>query len=146
MAVEAKTRSRAVLEETFQRFLSLPPHTLFGLTLLSAEEGVARQTFNTGAAALVPGGYVHGGVSAMLLEPTAMFALLTVLPEDRYAVTATSEYRYLRAVPKDAEVLLEAKVVRLGRTLAHMDASLSVDGRPHVEARYVKSVVSASGA
>jgi acyl-coenzyme A thioesterase PaaI-like protein len=71
-----------------------------------------------------------------------MFALVTMLPADRHAVTASSEYRFLRPVPQNTRAVLSADVVRLGRTLAHVDARLCVDDRVCAEARYVKSVIS----
>ncbi|HEX4742985.1 MAG TPA: hypothetical protein VH353_16780 [Caulobacteraceae bacterium] len=63
---------------------------MFGLALDRWSEGEARLSFVAGAASLCPAGDVHGGVVGLLLEPAAMFALMTVLPEDRSAVTADS--------------------------------------------------------
>ncbi|MAK62619.1 MAG: hypothetical protein CMK09_16740 [Ponticaulis sp.] len=129
--------------DLFQTYLDLPSHRLFGLRLLSAKEGVSQLTFETSNAALVPGGYVHGGVSSLLMEPAAMIALVTVLAADRWTVTSTSEYRMLRAVPQGSDVLLEGRVARVGRHLAHVDVALTIDGVPHVEGRFVKSIIPA---
>ena len=73
-----------------------------------------------------------------------MFAMVTVLPADRWTVTANSEYRMLRPVQAGSEVRLVADVVKIGRTLGHVDAALTIDGVPHVQARYIKSVIRAS--
>ncbi|MAP93474.1 MAG: hypothetical protein CMK07_00845 [Ponticaulis sp.] len=127
----------------FQTFIDLPSHKLFGLKLISFGDGQSRLSFDTDGAALVPGGYVHGGVSSLLMEPAAMTALVTQLAADKWTVTSASEYRMLRAVPKGAEAILEGRVVRIGRHLAHVDAALTVNGVPHVEGRYVKSIIPA---
>lgn len=127
----------------FQTFLDLPSHRLFGLKILSYGEGRARLTFETGENALVPGDYVHGGVSSLLMEPAAMMALVTQLSADKWTVTSASEYRMLRPVPKGSDVLLEGKVVRIGRNLAHVDVILSIEGEPCVEGRFIKSIVPA---
>lgn len=143
MSKRVQVRSSDEQEALFQTFLDLPSHRLFGLKLLSYGDGMSRLSFETDDAALVPGDYVHGGVSSLLMEPAAMVALVTQLSADKWTVTSSSEYRMLRAVPKGAEAILEGKVARIGRALAFVDVALTVNGVSHVEGRFVKSIIPA---
>lgn len=136
-------RSAEEQARLFQTFLDLPSHKLFGLKLLSYGEGRACLTFETGENSLVPGDYVHGGVSSLLMEPAAMMALVTQLAADKWTVTSASEYRMLRPVPKGSDVLIESKVVRIGRNIAHVDVALTIDGQSCVEGRFIKAIVPA---
>lgn len=136
-------RSPEEQAQLFQSFIDLPSHKLFGLKLLSYGDGASCMTFETNENALVPGGYVHGGVSSLLMEPAAMVALVTQLASDKWTVTSASEYRMLRPVPKGSDVLLEGRVVRIGRHIAHVDVALTIEGVSCVEGRFIKSIVPA---
>ena len=59
-------RSSEALKKVFQTFLDLPVHQLMGLELVEAGDGLAHARFNAADAALVPGGYVHGGVLSVV--------------------------------------------------------------------------------
>ena len=72
-----------------------------------------------------------------------MIALVTQLAADKWTVTSASEYRMLRPVPKGSEVLIEGKVVRIGRHMAHVDVALMIDDVPCVEGRFIKAIVPA---
>ena len=142
MGLFSEPRDADAVQVFCAEMMAQPAHVFFGLELILAAGGRSRVEFTAGEHALVPGGYVHGGVISLLLEPTAMFALVTQLPLDSHAVTAASDYKFLRPVPAGSRAVLEANVVRLGRMLAHCDARLCVDDRVCAEARYVKSIIS----
>ena len=142
MTETRNVRSAEALGEVFETFLNLPVHQMMGLSLISASEGFAHARFNASDAALVPGGYVHGGVLSLLMEPVVMFALVTKLPESQFAVTASSAYRFLRAVPEGSGPEITAECVRVGKSIAHCDVKVTVDGRLHADGRLVKSLTS----
>ena len=72
-----------------------------------------------------------------------MIALVTQLAADKWTVTSASEYRMLRPVPKGSDVVIEGKVVRIGRNMAHVDVALTIVGVPCVEGRFIKAIVPA---
>lgn len=134
-------RAAEVLEAFFQSVLEIPAHSAFGLVLDAWSEGEARLSFVAGPASLAPAGDVHGGVVGLLLEPAALFALMTVLPEDRYAVTADVHTQLMRPIRAGARVDLAGRVLRAGRSLGFCEAAALVDGESCAVARMTKAIV-----
>jgi uncharacterized protein (TIGR00369 family) len=136
-------RTAEALEAFFQSVLEIPAHRMFGLTLDGWSEGEARLNFVADASSLGPAGDVHGGVVGLLLEPAALFALMTVLPEDRYAVTADVHTQLMRPIQAGARVELAGRVLRAGRSLAFCEAAALADGKTCAVARMTKAIVAA---
>jgi uncharacterized protein (TIGR00369 family) len=136
-------RTAEVLEAFFRSVLEIPAHNMFGLALEDWSEGEARLSFVAGPASLGPAGDVHGGVVGLLLEPAALFALMTVLPEDRYAVTADVHTQLMRPIRAGARVDLTGRVLRAGRSLGFCEAAALVDGEACALARMTKAIVPA---
>jgi uncharacterized protein (TIGR00369 family) len=136
-------RTAEALEAFFGSVLEIPAHRMFGLALDSWSEGEAKLSFVADAASLGPAGDVHGGVVGLLLEPAAMFALMTVLPEDSYAVTADVHTQLIRPIRAGARVELAGRVLRAGRRLAFCEAAANVDGESCALARMTKAIVPA---
>jgi uncharacterized protein (TIGR00369 family) len=137
-------RRAEVLEAFFRGVLAIPAHSTFGLRLDGWSEGEARLSFVAGAEALGPSGEVHGGVVGLLMEPAAMFALMTVLPEDRYAVTADVHVQLMRPIRAGVRVELAGRVLRAGRSLAFCEVAAIVAGETCALSRMTKAIVSAA--
>jgi acyl-coenzyme A thioesterase PaaI-like protein len=68
---------------------------------------------------------------------------MTVLPEDRYAVTADVHTQLIRPIRASARVELAGRVLRAGRRLAFCEAGANVDGEICALARMTKAIVPA---
>jgi uncharacterized protein (TIGR00369 family) len=137
---EAMPRSVAEIENFFRSVLDVPAHRMFGLSLVSWKAGEAVLGFTAGNNCLGANGEVHGGVVSLLLEPAAMFALLPMLPEDRYAVTADIHTQFMRRVRPQSRVELRGRVVRLGAQMAFCEATALCDGQPCVSSRITNAI------
>lgn len=76
-------------------------------------------------------GNLHGGATATLVDVVGTAALLTVSP--RPGVSLAINTNYLEAMPGDGVVLLDAKVLRVGRSVA----AITVDLRDEASGRLV---------
>lgn len=137
------TRSTEQVEAFFKSVLAAPAHRTFGLTLLRWTPGEAVLGFTADEACLGPSGEVHGGVVSLLLEPAATFALIPMLPADRYAVTADIHIQLPRPIRPQARVELIGRVTRLGSQLAFCEATAMDGDRVCVLARLTKAIVAA---
>jgi len=82
---------------------------------------------------LRPGGTISGP-SLMTLADTAMYiAILALIGPVPLAVTTNLNINFLRR-PKPADVLAEARVLKLGKRLAVGDVALYSDGDPEMVA------------
>lgn len=78
-------------------------------------------------------GMLHGGIIALLLDE-AMGKLNRL--HEAQAVTAELNVRYLRPVPTEAEITVEASEIgRTGRTLEHQGAIRDATGQVLAQAR-----------
>ena len=71
------------------------------------------------------GGTLHGGLSAVLVDNISTLAL--TLPEGEafnYGVSVNMDLSYLKAAKIGEEVLIDAKVLKRGRTLAFLEVEL----------------------
>jgi len=82
---------------------------------------------------LRPGGTISGP-SMMTLADTAMYvAILAMIGPVPLAVTTNLSINFLRR-PKPADVIAEARVLKLGKRLAVGDVALYSDGEPEMVA------------
>ncbi|NYD45933.1 acyl-coenzyme A thioesterase PaaI-like protein [Actinomadura luteofluorescens] len=95
-------------------------------------DGVVRGEFTLGAVYEGPPSYVHGGVSAMVLDQAlGMAAAATGTP----GMTATLETRYRRPTPLGVPLKVEAKASRVEGRKVYASGTISApDGRVTVEA------------
>ncbi len=63
-----------------------------------------------------PHGFLHGGVTATLIDTAMAFAVITCLEDDERAVTVDLNVHYLRP-HIDGDVICSAKVIKAGRRL-----------------------------
>lgn len=68
-------------------------------------------------------GHLHGGATATLIDVVGTAALLTMSP--RPGVSLNINTNYLAAMPGGGVVLLDAKVLRKGRTIAFINVDLT---------------------
>ncbi|HEX2525208.1 MAG TPA: PaaI family thioesterase [Geminicoccus sp.] len=78
--------------------------------------------------ALRPGGSVSGPAMMTLSDIALWGAILARVGREPLCVTTDLTFHFL-AKPRHADVLAEARVIRLGRTLAIAEATLRSDGQ-----------------
>lgn len=98
--------------------------------------------FNADGPCLGPAGEVHGGVVSLLLEPAATFALLPMLPDDRYPVSVDVHVQLLKPITPGSTVDLVGRVLRAGRHFAFCEATAREGEENCVVARLTKAIVS----
>ncbi|MFD0691346.1 PaaI family thioesterase [Actinomadura fibrosa] len=95
-------------------------------------DGIARAEFTLSQVYEGPPAYVHGGVSAMVLDQVLGMAAAAT---GNHGMTATLELRYRRPTPLGVPLLVEAKASRTeGRKIYADGAITGPDGRVTVEA------------
>lgn len=86
-------------------------------------------------------GRLHGGALYALLDAMGLLALQPRLRPGQHAVTHDLHVSMLRAAPEGARVALRAELLKLGRTLAFIDARAEAGGQVLATARITKSIV-----
>lgn len=106
------------------------PQLHFGGRLYSirhvSKEGV-RVSFAAGEAHVRPGGTVSGPAMMALADLAAYVALLAVIGPVALAVTTSFNINFLRK-PKPGSLLADARLLKLGKTLAVSEVSLTAEG------------------
>jgi len=96
----------------------------FGIELVSLGYGEATLRISLEPHHLNPGGIVHGGVVATLLDGVIGIALRTRLPLDRTHVTLQLQVTYLRSV-RTGSITAHGTTVRSGRRVGYGEAELT---------------------
>ena len=138
LPIEPWQRDR--VHEVFQS----PIYGWLGLRLESVGGGSSRVHFRPREELLVSGNTLDGSVLNAVLEVPSFLALLCELHEDEVAVTNDIFIQQLRPVSAGAEVVLEGRLIRRGRTMAWTEAQASVDGKLCALARITKTLLSNS--
>lgn len=131
-AVDA--RVRLILDVALNRHL--------GLVLERTDAGASRAWFDVGPPHIGVG-TANAGVLYALMDSVAMLALVTQLPASRHAVTHDLHVSVIRPVPAGSRCRLAGEVVRLGRSIAFVDVTATVNGQVVATARVTKSLVAA---
>ncbi|MBM7067584.1 PaaI family thioesterase [Actibacterium sp. 188UL27-1] len=84
---------------------------------------------------LRPGGTVSGPSMFALADVAIYLAILSRLGPVALAVTTNCSIDFMRKPARDADLVCEARLLKLGRQLAVGDAMLFSDGQPQVVAR-----------
>ena len=134
-------RTPAEMEDLVATVLAAPPHRAFGLSLVRWNPGEAALAFDASEGALGPSGQVHGGVISLLAEAAAGLAAASLLPADRYSVTADFHAQFLRPAKPFSRVELAARVLRAGRQLAFCEVEARSDAELCVVANVTKAIV-----
>ena len=100
-----------------------------GLSLVALGEGTSEVRLDLEPHHFNPGGIVHGGVLATLLDGCIGLALRTKLGMDKDHVTVDLNVQYISAMRAGA-LIGRGKAVRVGDRVSHGEAELtSQDGR-----------------
>lgn len=103
-----------------------PVFQTLGGHIEAAGEGRARVRFPWQDRFSIPEGVLQGGMQAALIDEAMIVAVRTVLPLADDFTTAELKVNYLRPAAGPS-FLCEAEVVRKGRNLIYVEASLSDD-------------------
>lgn len=92
---------------------------LFGMEVLSLEEGAASFSIQSLPAAANPLGILHGGACATLLDSVMGCSIHTTLPPGVGFGTLELKVNYIRVVPVDGRTLIgTGTTIHVGRTTA----------------------------
>jgi uncharacterized protein (TIGR00369 family) len=108
-----------------------------------AEEGRSRVRFPAQQAFTIPGGFIQGGMQAAFIDEGMIVAVRTLLPSGEHYTTSELRVTYLRPAAGDS-FLCESEVVRKGRTVIYVEASLK-DDEGRLVARASSSLVRVEG-
>jgi uncharacterized protein (TIGR00369 family) len=106
-----------------------------GITVVELSDGRAVLAMPFREELVTIGRTVHGGALATLLDTTAMAAAWcgAAEPERLQGSTISLSVSYL--APADAvDLVAEGRVLRRGRSIAHVEATATADGRPVAQA------------
>ncbi|MBK6799797.1 MAG: PaaI family thioesterase [Acidobacteria bacterium] len=94
-----------------------------GIELLDADKGWAKMKIAFRPDFLQPF-TVHGGAIYSLADAAAAHALMTLILPDQYPTTVEQRINFLKAV-KDHDIICEAQILNMGRTLAYADVTMT---------------------
>lgn len=100
-----------------------------GLRIVESRPGHSICTVTIAAHHLNPHGVVHGAVLFALADTGMGAAVYPQLRPDQSCTTISAQIGYLAAA-RAGELRCETSVVRLGRTVAHLESRVMCDGQP----------------
>lgn len=124
-----------------ERVRCLPLHRHLGVEKIAAHEGSSRFSVPVEGAVLNPANVLHGGVIYTLCDVAAYTALLSLLPDDREAVTHDIHVAVLRPAVRGETVTFCGNVIRQGKALAFLEATAMVGDRLIARAAVTKSLM-----
>ncbi len=102
-----------------------------GLEVVELADGRALLSMSFREELVTLGRTVHGGALAALLDTTAMAAAWCGAPEPERLQGSTISLAISYLAPADAaDVLAEARVLRRGRSIAHVEVAATAAGSP----------------
>lgn len=105
---------------------NLPFAKLIGMRLIALRPGEAEITIEMRDELLQPGGVLHGGVTATLIDTAMAYAVISKLVPGEKASTVDLTVHYLRPHTAGA-FTCTAKVVRAGRRIFTVSADVAND-------------------
>jgi acyl-coenzyme A thioesterase 13 len=114
--------------------------SLTGMELLSLEGGKAQVRLPVGEAVQNAGGALHGGAVATLVDVVGTLAIMSADREHRPGVSTDLNVSWFSPAPGGSTVLVEAAVLKSGRTLAfvQVDVRRESDGVLVAQGRMTK--------
>jgi uncharacterized protein (TIGR00369 family) len=122
--------------------LALDIHRFMEVEAHEGAEGRSHISFPVTQKMLTPGNALHAGFVYTACDFASYLALLSLLPEDTRAVTHDLHVSVMRTAGPGERVDVRGHVVRLGRTLAFINAEASCGDRLLATARVTKSILS----
>ncbi|MCR9219679.1 MAG: PaaI family thioesterase [Alphaproteobacteria bacterium] len=141
MAEAALAGLTPAVEQRVAGVLEVPLHRFLGFEATAIGAGAAAGRFRVGEAARSNIGMLHGGVLYSLLDATSYLALASDLAAGTTASTVDVSFSMLRPVAAGATVEMTARLDRLGRSLAFLQAEARVEGKLVAKAQLTKAVV-----
>lgn len=119
-------RMNQTVRERLQAFLEMGgfDKALVGLEVVSAGEGKATLRIVVERPLQNLGGNLHGGAIATLVDDAGTLAIMTADRDGRPGVTTDLNVSYLSAGRGGQALLIEATVLKSGRTLAYVSVDL----------------------
>lgn len=129
-------------EARIAQILRHPLHRAMGLHDLQAEDGRAWFEVQVGADMVNAAGMLHGGIVYTLADLCCLAAVSTQLPADRLAVTHDLHVSLLRAARLGQHARFESQVLKLGATLAFLEARVTCGEALLARVNVTKSILS----
>lgn len=120
---------------------ALPYHRYLGLRVLESSEGRGKLELPITEANANAMNVLHGGVLYTVCDVASYLALVSLLPHDHGAVTHDLHVSCMRPGGFGETLLVEAEVVRQGRSVAFMDARARIGDKLIATARVTKSIM-----
>lgn len=102
--------------------------SLAGMELLEVEGGRARVRLPVGEAVQNVNGALHGGAVATLVDVVGTLAIMSADRDHRPGVSTDLNVSWFSPAPGGSSVLVEATVLKSGRTLAFVQVDLRREG------------------
>ena len=134
-------KEASVPEDRLQKVIDLELHRFLGSTGLVSNNGRGGLSFVVGNHTANPAGVLHGGVVYLLCDVCAYAGLLSILPDDREAVTHDIHVSVLRAVNLGDTVQMTSRILKQGRILCFFDVQAVVADELIATARVTKSLI-----
>ena len=131
--------------EGLQTFLANPRHDGWrvpGLEAVSVEPGHVVLRLEVTPNLRNFGGTLHGGAAATLVDVVGSIAIITADPDGRFGVSTDLNLSWLAPAPVGESILIDATVLKTGRTLAFVSVDLrrEFDGALLVQGRMTKAL------
>ncbi len=102
--------------------------SLAGMELIEVEGGKARVRLPVGEPVQNVNGALHGGAVATLVDVVGTLAIMSADRDHRPGVSTDLNVSWFSPVPGGSTVLVEATVLKTGRTLAFVQVDLRREG------------------
>jgi acyl-coenzyme A thioesterase 13 len=134
------TADREKVRERIERAQSMGFHVTCGFQVVSWGDGEARVDLEVTPAVQNPNGHLHGGAIATLVDHAGTIAILSADREGRAGVTTDLNVTYFAPALGGSRISAEAKVLKIGRTLAFVtvDVTRAADGVLVAQGRMTK--------
>jgi uncharacterized protein (TIGR00369 family) len=108
-----------------------PIAALIGFKLTGASDGRCQVQLTAGHNHHNPMGYIHGGIFCDIADAAMGTALASLLEEGEIFATAALSIQYIAPV-QEGTLTAEARVIRRGNTIAHVECDIHDDRGDHV--------------
>jgi uncharacterized protein (TIGR00369 family) len=129
------------LEADVAEVLDVPLMRYLGARYLGHSPDCARLSLTVGAQALNGNGNLHAGVLYALLDVVAYLAAMPSFERGQTATTHTINVSLMRPVAEGAELELEGRVLKRGRSLIFVESEARVGDKQVAVATVCKSIV-----
>lgn len=111
-------------------------------TLIGAEEGSLTAEYTVRPEMCNPGGILHGGIAAAIMDDL-MGATVFSLGREAFYTSINLNVDYLYSVPAGQRVVAKSQVVRAGKKVIHIECEI-VDTEQNIVAKATSNLVATS--